>query len=185
VSGVFLATLLPLLMRTSSSRRSNLQPLMIPELLASSPREAGYHSPAESDSLQTPTPIYDHGEIHLQFKHVSQDHLSPRIHPYIRKGHCDTPLSPSPLQIFLPSPKSLELSLHASPSSSRSASFSLHGSLSSSSGSFVRYNSEPQSGNLRCKHANPRASSDPDARTSRTPQERPLNLKGSAHSPRF
>ncbi|KAJ7462304.1 kinase-like protein [Mycena galericulata] len=109
----------------STRRRSNLQPLMIPEL-AFSPCETGYSSPAESDTIELPPD----SSSSPSFRSLSEDDI----------------LSTSTF----------------------------------SSG----YNSEPHPQKAPRAHGLPRASSYRDSRSARSPSK-PLNLRASAHSPRF
>ncbi|KAJ7045515.1 kinase-like domain-containing protein [Mycena alexandri] len=169
-------------MRSPSTRRSNLQPLMIPEL-AYSPREIGYPSPAESDTVQTP--FFD-SDAHLHFN--PQQELSPEpphLSPYIRKQLCDTSTSPSPPQRFFPHSPRIELPRETPPASPSSGFRSPHENDVYSASTFSSgYNSEPHPEKPTRSLEPPRASSD-QHRPAESSSGPLLNLSASAHSPRF
>ncbi|KAJ6593898.1 kinase-like domain-containing protein [Mycena capillaripes] len=158
---------------------------MIPEL-AYSPRETGYLSPAESDTIQTP--FFDHSDVHIHLnpQHHQQELSleSPHIPPYIRKELRDTSTSPSPPQrLFRRLPR---IERPDTPPASPSSGFrSLKEDDVFSASTFSSgYNSEPHPKKPPRSHGIPRASSDQHSCSARSPSK-PLNLRASTHSPRF
>ncbi|KAJ7262178.1 kinase-like domain-containing protein [Mycena haematopus] len=170
-------------MRSPSTRRPNLQPLTIPKL-AYSPPETAYASPAESD-IQTP--FFDNSDPYLRFNPHNQPELSLNpsyIPPHIRKELCDTSTSSSPPQRLFHQLPSIELSPDTPPQSPWSDIHSLKEDASFSASTFSGYTSEPHPEKPRRSHGPLRASSDQHSCAARSPKPL-LNLKASAHSPRF
>ncbi|KAJ7770246.1 kinase-like domain-containing protein [Mycena maculata] len=144
---------------------------MIPEL-AYSPCETGFSSPAESDTVQTP--FFDHSDAHIHFNPQHKD---------LR----DAPLSPSPQRFFHSSPR-IELPPDSPPPSPSPPFRSLDEDDILSSNAFPSgCNSEPHPEKPPRARGPLRASSNQHSRGSRHawPSRKPLNLRASAHSPRF
>ncbi|KAJ7497293.1 kinase-like domain-containing protein [Mycena latifolia] len=175
----------------SSASRSILQPLMIPDL-AYSPRETGFPSPAESDTVETPFLDLSDAHIHFNPQHDQQELSleSPRIHPYIRsrKEVRDTSPPPSPPERLFHSSPRIELPPDTPPASPSSGfRFLNEDDILSASTFSSGYNSEPHPAKPRRFHGLPRASSNQHSRDScsaRSPNKS-LNLRASVHSPRF
>ncbi|KAJ7096325.1 kinase-like domain-containing protein [Mycena epipterygia] len=112
---------------------------------------------------------------------------SPRINPYLdpRKEPRDTSSSPSPPRRFLHSSPPIELPPDTPPASPSSGfrSFEVDDIFSASFSS--GYSSEPHPEKSRRSHGLPRSSSSNHHSRPARSASKPLNLRASAHSPRF